>query len=299
MSYQPTPGFVLPPAGTTPQQQPSYPSYPSGPNQSYGHQQQPPPPAYNHQPFPGPIQQQPGFGPITASGVQWYANTDYQNYLRNATMFHVKQKVEILEILTGFETANKYTVKDQAGNKVFYVVEQTDVCSRLCLPACRPFLLVVKDLRGMDVLRIERKIDCTCCCGLLCPDTVTVSTPSGQVLGSIVEKFSCIYPKLDLKDATEKTCLKVKGPFLPMAFCGQGIVFQVNALNGVSIGAISKEYGGLVREFFTDADSFNMTFPADLDPSMKAVCLGALFCIDFQYFEGSNSANQGGRRLFG
>lgn len=45
------------------------------------------------------------------------------------------------------------------------------------------------------------------------------------------------------------------------------------------MGKISKQWAGLLREAFTDADYFGITFPMDLDVKMKAVMIGACFLI--------------------
>ena len=51
----------------------------------------------------------------------------------------VKQKVEFLEAFTGFETKNKYTVKNSMGQDVYKAKEDTDCCTRnICGPQ-RPF----------------------------------------------------------------------------------------------------------------------------------------------------------------
>lgn len=45
------------------------------------------------------------------------------------------------------------------------------------------------------------------------------------------------------------------------------------------VGKISKQWSGFVREYFTAADNFGITFPMDLDVKMKANMIGALFLI--------------------
>lgn len=50
-------------------------------------------------------------------------------------------------------------------------------------------------------------------------------------------------------------------------------------MNGDEVGKISKQWSGLVREMFTDADFFGINFPMDLDVKMKAVMLGACMLI--------------------
>ncbi|XP_065889206.1 phospholipid scramblase 1-like [Dysidea avara] len=51
------------------------------------------------------------------------------------------------------------------------------------------------------------------------------------------------------------------------------------------VDKISKQWSGLVKEYFTDDDNFGIQFPMDLDVKMKAVMMGACFLIDFMFFE--------------
>jgi hypothetical protein len=55
------------------------------------------------------------------------------------------------------------------------------------------------------------------------------------------------------------------------------------------VGKISKQWSGLAKEYFTDADNFGIQFPMDLDVKMKAVMIGAVFLIDFMFFERSGN----------
>ena len=50
-------------------------------------------------------------------------------------------------------------------------------------------------------------------------------------------------------------------------------------------GKITKEWGGLAKEGFTDADTFRLVYPNDSDIKLKALFLGAAFLIDFRFFE--------------
>lgn len=62
----------------------------------------------------------------------------------------VHQKVELLEAFVGFETNNKYTIKNSVGQKVYYAVEDNDCCTRNCCGPMRPF-----DMKIMDNFRNE------------------------------------------------------------------------------------------------------------------------------------------------
>jgi len=51
------------------------------------------------------------------------------------------------------------------------------------------------------------------------------------------------------------------------------------------VGKISKQWTGVMKEAFTDADNFGVNFPVDLDVKIKATLMAAVFLIDFMYFE--------------
>jgi len=44
---------------------------------------------------------------------------------------------------------------------------------------------------------------------------------------------------------------------------------------GVQIGKISKQWGGILKEMFTDADTFIITFPVELDVKVKMLLIAA------------------------
>jgi hypothetical protein len=50
-------------------------------------------------------------------------------------------------------------------------------------------------------------------------------------------------------------------------------------MSGEQIGGVSKKWSGFLKEMFTDADTFGINFPVDLDVKIKAVLMGALFLI--------------------
>lgn len=87
-----------------------------------------------------------------------------------------KQKVELLEAMSGCETANTYKIYDvadngkQNGDEIFKVKEKSECCSRVCCPGnCRPFELKLKDKLAKDsdddiLYKVEREFACTFLC---------------------------------------------------------------------------------------------------------------------------------------
>ena len=79
-------------------------------------------------------------------------------YLTMVDQLLVKQKVEILEAFTGFETANKYKVFNSLAQQVYYAKEDTDCCTRQCCGPARPFDMNITDMQGQEVIHLNRPL---------------------------------------------------------------------------------------------------------------------------------------------
>ena len=90
-------------------------------------------------------------------------------------------------------------------------------------------------------------------------------------------------------NANKEDVLKVRGPCCVIKCCND-IDFNILTMESEEeIGKVTKQWSGLLAESFTDADNFGATFPMDLDVEVKATLLGAVFLIDFMFFEQQNN----------
>ncbi|KAM5215236.1 phospholipid scramblase 3 isoform 3-T4 [Hipposideros larvatus] len=112
-----------------------------------------------------------------------------------------------------------------------------------------------------------------------------VQAPPGTTIGHVLQTWHPFLPKFSIQDADRHTVLRVVGPCWTCG-CGTDTNFEVKTPDeSRSVGRISKQWGGLLREALTDADDFGLQFPMDLDVKVKAVLLGATFLIDYMFFE--------------
>ncbi|XP_055912918.1 phospholipid scramblase 1-like isoform X2 [Eupeodes corollae] len=209
-------------------------------------------------------------------------------YLMTIDQLLVKQKVELLEAFTGFETNNKFSIKNSLGQKVYFAAEENDCCTRNCCGPARPFEMRIFDNYKNEVIHLSRPLACDSCCFPCCLQTLEVSAPPGNLIGSIEQEWSICSPSFKIKNQRDETMLRIEGPVCTFSLCGD-VEFQVVSLTGEKVGKISKQWSGLAREMFTDADFFGINFPMDLDVRMKAVLLGATFLIDAMFFEKSGN----------
>lgn len=271
------PGYP-PQAPGYPPQAPGYPQPSPGYPQPSGYPQAGYPPAGLVQPA---VVNQPqvGFAPSPApvvNGLQYLAQLD---------QVLVHQEVELLEAFTGFETANRYTVKNSLGQPVFYAVEDTGCCNRNCCGPSRPFDMRLMDHSQREVIHLSRPLRCQSCWFPCCLQELDVEGPGGHVLGSVRQRWSLLRPSFSVHDASGKRVLDIVGPVCTCSMCGDVEFELVSVANDQRVGCISKQWSGLAKEAFTDADNFGVSFPIDLDPNLKATVLGATFLIDFMFFE--------------
>ncbi|XP_026804551.1 phospholipid scramblase 2 [Rhopalosiphum maidis] len=207
-------------------------------------------------------------------------------YLSTINQLLVKQQVEVLEALLGFETNNKYTIKNSAGQKVFYAVEDNDCCTRNCYGPIRPFEMKILDNYKNEIIHLSRPLACDSFCFPCCLQKIEVFSPPGFLVGIVEQEWAIFSSKFTIRNAAYEKVLKIKGPMCPYSFCGGDVKFEILSKDKTTVvGCISKQWSGILREAFTDVDFFGITFPMDLDARMKAVMLGACFLIDFMFYE--------------
>ncbi|KAF2883007.1 hypothetical protein ILUMI_23145 [Ignelater luminosus] len=278
--YGPPPGAYPPPQGGYPPPQGGYP--PPGSPYAQG------PPVMNQPMAQGGM---PGSGwmNMPQSVVNCPPGLEYLTMIDHLL---VHQKVELLEAFTGFETANKYTIKNSLGQKVYYAVEESDCLTRNCCGPLRPFGMKILDNFSNQIIHLHRPLACDSCFFPCCLQSMEVSAPPGTIVGTVEQDWSICCPAFSIKNPTGDTVLRIEGPFCTMSICGD-VEFKVMSADGsTQVGKISKQWSGLMREMFTDADYFGITFPMDLDVRMKAVMLGACFLIDAMFFEKSQNKEE-------
>ena len=184
----------------------------------------------------------------------------------------VKQRIEGLEAITGIETRNRYEVLTPAGQTVLWAYEESGGLSRVFLKRNRPLTLHIVGLDGRDILVASRNF-------FWFFSHLRLHDGDGRPIGAIRRRFSFPTRRLSIEDAQGRTVAEVTGPLF------RRYTFAVSQ-NGQETGKITKQWSGIGREMFTDADTFQVELPAvHGDDDIQALVLAAAFAVDLDFFE--------------
>jgi len=184
----------------------------------------------------------------------------------------IRQRKEWSEILTGFEARNRYEIMDTSGQMLYTAAElEGSFWTRVLLKAIRPFTIYIMEQGGRRVLILDRPFT-------FYFHRLEILDPNRRILGTIQRRFSILRRKYSVLDDLGMEIFQLYGPILhPWTF--------IIRIGDREVGKITKKWSGLLKEAFTKADNFGITFPTGIDLIRKSLLLGAVFLIDFVHFE--------------
>lgn len=198
----------------------------------------------------------------------------------------IQQRKEWTEIVVDFETRNRYAVMDTSGTSIGVVAEVSSgvsaFFSRWFFGSHRPLDVHILEIDGAEILHLKRSF-------FWFFSSLDVIEVSGVKVGCIVRRFGILYRKYDLLDEFGKCFARIVAPRWRIW------TFPIEGKDGVSKAQISKKWGGALREIFTDADTYRISFEGgNWSPPHRKVIFAAAISIDFDFFEN----NQGSGGLF-
>lgn len=186
----------------------------------------------------------------------------------------VKQHFEGFELL-GYETRNKYAIMDENKNKIGFAAEQQKgifgFLLRQFLGHWRSFDVHFFDVNKKEFLVARHPFRFFFQRFEIYED--------GRFLGALQQRFSIFRKKFDVLDERETVLMEMNSSFL------QFWTFPFRK-RGQEIARIEKKWTGLLAEFFTDKDTFLVSFDSPgLMREEKMIILASSIFVDLQYFE--------------
>lgn len=267
---------------------------------------------YQAQTVPGQVQ----FGALRCIVV-----SDPMTELATCKSVIIKQQPELLEMISGCETANRYHVLGNQGSGLYKYLfkcnERSDFCQRNCCPSnMREFNMeIFHAVAGPITGNIAGKFANAFKpfkCSLFCLNRPIIKVnleANNQYIGEIKHLFSFCDPEFEVYNNqgllyyVRADCCQC-GLLCANNFCGKmsTATFEIyKPGTSTVLATISKMSAQSLGEMITDADSYQVGFPPTATPEEKLLLIALGLMIDYQYFETSSSDdNKGyGRSRYG
>ena len=148
-----------------------------------------------------------------------------------------------------FKFHNEYKVYDPMGLHVGSVTQHVPgwhkVLRLLLKKAMLPFQLEVTDNNGKVLASIHRG-------WTFWMSKITIKDGEGNISGFINQKFRFLKPRFRIFDLNQVQIAEINGDWKAWSF-------NITDSNGIQIGKINKKWGGIAKEFFTNADKYHVT----------------------------------------
>jgi len=246
----------------------------------------------------------------------------------------MRQRMDLLEALTGWEQRNKYQVATKPHDKgdnpsewedetfrkqlkhghLLTLKEESECCAR---QLCRPRHTLSIKIKGGDDTKVEgetlaefdRPFKCTllCCCTLFNPQVLTISIKGAQN-GRVIQHWPCMnnlfvcHRYWRVVDGSGKDVYMIRDDFCcNQNMCAPSICCPARHLDiltpdmNTKVGSIIDVFPGCnVRGCFGTADNYILNFPDTATPADKLNLLGALILIEYMVFEKKPKRNRRG-----
>lgn len=193
----------------------------------------------------------------------------------------IKQIKEWGEIILNFESKNRYALRDESGKDIGYLFERGDGVfqwlMRLLLRSHRPLLIELVNHNKDVLLKLERGF-------FWFFSDLKIEDSQGLFMGSVHRRFGIFNKKYDLYNREGVQFARIQSGLFSFW------TFKVFDLQGREISIITKKWGGIFSEVFTDSDQFGVSLKG-VNSFERVVLLSAAISIDFDFFEDNSSRN--------
>lgn len=208
-------------------------------------------------------------------------SNELRQYLTQANEVFIHQIKEWGEIFTGLETSNKYELVSKDGQQIGYMAEKTNGLFGFLLKQVfkshRPLDISIWDNHRVLTLSLKRPF-------YFFFSTMNVFDGNDVLLGKVERRFGILYQKYDLVDARGILFGTIKAPIWSLWR------FPIFDKTDREVGIVTKKWGGILTEIFTDSDKFGVQLP-DWEIERKLVTLGCAVTIDLDFFEENHDRN--------
>ena len=204
------------------------------------------------------------------------------NFFLDTAQIKVKQVKEVFEMLIDWETANKYKIFNTTDEEIGFAAEKSNgffhKVIRNIMRSHRSITIDIWDKNKKHILRGNRP-------WYFFFSDLKVLDNSDITIGEIKTRFGFFKRKYDLIDANQHVFARIE------SFRWRLWTFTIYDNVGNEVGVISKKWGGILKEAFTDSDQFVIDFSKyNWTVEQKAILLFSCLSIDLDFFEDNSGS---------
>jgi len=186
----------------------------------------------------------------------------------------IQQTKEWGEILLGFESKNRYELRSESGARLGYAAEEARGFGQWFLRNlfghCRRASIHLYDSAGNKVGRGEKAFRWFF-------HRMEVFDGATRI-GAVQRRWSFWHRVFAIENAQGEPVMELTSRLFRIW------TFELT-FRGQRVGVIKKKWGGLLKELFTDADTFGVEVAPHVPVEVRKLLLVATFLVDFTCFE--------------
>ena len=198
----------------------------------------------------------------------------------------LRQEVENLEVLTGFDVNKKFMAQNVGGDREpgnlgeeeMDGAEEALGCCRTGCGDCRPNGISITNVNNQQILSLQRYLRFQNCCFPCCLQKLHVYGPSKEMLGSVHQEWSFLRPHLLVRGRDGRRQFRITGN---RVHCGE-LEFEIYSTSSVPVDNRGKMVGSILME---SSEKSGIKFDINLTAEEKALLFGSLFLVDYMYFQ--------------
>lgn len=238
--------------------------------------------------------------PDEFKGINFTYVKDPISEIVNCSGILIKQNIDSIELVTGCETCNKYYIfgLGKKGYKYLFRCEENTDCFMkfFCPTSLKEINMKLYHISSAQEKNsnkifstIFKPFRCTCLC-LYRPVIVLTLEESNEIIGKIVEEYSCCDQVYEVINRQSKVKYIIKGRCTQCGlFCSNAICGKTCDVNFSILSPEKQEPIGSIEKKIIDKEkgeeNFQVNFPSDANSNEKLLLLAIGLMIDYQYFE--------------
>jgi uncharacterized protein YxjI len=183
------------------------------------------------------------------------------------------------EKVNAFKFENDYKVYNDKGDEIGNVMQRLSFGEKLLRLVVKKSMLPFR----LDIMDVDGNLQASVSRGwTFFMSKITITDANGSLIGSIQQKFTIIRPSFKIFNSSDQLVAVISGDW-------RAWEFSITDSSDNQIGRISKKWAGVMKEFFTSADKYNVTInPGYTNPSNKIAIIASALTLDMVLKEKKN-----------